>query len=130
WEDSASGALHGAERDQRPDVPRGGGADAAGEEDRERDRQQSSSPVLVAELPEHRRRNGGDEQEDGQYPRHPGGRRVQVVLERGQRRDDHRLLEGERRPRESQDRQRDVVVLPTLSHLSRLATGWGSVSPA
>ena len=48
---------------------------------------------------------------------------MQVVLERGQCRDDHRLLEGERRPRESQDRQRDVVVLPTLSHLASLATG-------
>ena len=48
---------------------------------------------------------------------------MQIVLECGQCRDDHRLLEGECRPRESQDRQRDVVVLPTLSHLASLATG-------
>jgi hypothetical protein len=58
---SAADTLNGAERDQRPDVPRGGRADAADEEDRQREDEHALLAVLVAELPEDRRRHRRDE---------------------------------------------------------------------
>jgi hypothetical protein len=50
-EDRAPRALQDPEPDQRPDAPGSGGADAAGQEDREADRQRPALSVLVAELP-------------------------------------------------------------------------------
>ena len=66
-------ARERAERDQRADVPREGAADAAEEKDPEADHEQSPLAVLVAELAEDRRRDGRDEQEDGEHPRRPRG---------------------------------------------------------
>ena len=40
----------------------------------------------------------------------------QLALEHRQRRHDHRLLKGERDPRERQGRESHVVVLPRLLH--------------
>src|SRR5439155_16159168 len=45
--DASGDALHGAKGDQRPDVPRRRGADAADEEDGERDRKQALLCVLA-----------------------------------------------------------------------------------
>ncbi len=42
-----------------------------------------------------------------------------VLLERAERREDHRLLERERSARQGQDRERDVVVLAPVIHAAR-----------
>jgi hypothetical protein len=120
-EDRRTGALKCSPGDQRPDVPGCAGADRADEEDRERDEEETFLAVLVAELPEDRRCNGRDEQEDREHPGDPGRRRVQVVLQRRQRRDDHRLLKRVRDPGQGEDRERDVVVLPLVFHWASAA---------
>ena len=109
-EHRAADALDGAGADERPDVPREDRQHAAEEEDAHADQQQPLLPVLVAELAEDRRGDGGHEQEAGQEPGHPGRGRVQVALERRQRRDDHRLLERVGDPAGGQGGQGDVVV--------------------
>src|SRR5205823_4519234 len=70
--DGAARALDRASHDQHPDVPSAGGGDRADEEDSEADHQQPLFAVLVAELPEEWRRDGGHEQEDLQHPGDPG----------------------------------------------------------
>jgi hypothetical protein len=91
-EDGAAEPLQRAERDQRPDVPGEDRGDAADEEEPEADEQEALLAVLVAELADDRRGDRHHEQERGQEPRCPGGRRVQVLLQARQRRHDHRLL--------------------------------------
>jgi hypothetical protein len=78
--------------------------------------------VLVAELAEDGGGDGRDEQEDRQHPRYPGRSRVQVTLQRRQRRDDHCLLQCERDPGKGEDRERDVVVLPSFFHSAEQPT--------
>ena len=48
------------------------------------------------------------------HPRHPGRRRVELALELGQGRHDHRLLEGVRGRRQGQDPECESVVLARL----------------
>ena len=115
-EDCRAAALQCAPRDQHPDVPGQGGAHGACQEEQERDQQHALLAVLVTEFSQDRRGYGRDEQEDRQHPGDPLGGRVEVALQRRQRRDHHRLLQGVCDPGEGQDRERDVVVLPSRLH--------------
>jgi hypothetical protein len=92
--------------------------DAPDEEDGQADDEQPALAVLVAKLAEDGRRDGGHEQEAREEPRRPRGRRVQIALQRRQRGHDHRLLQGERKPREREHREREVVVraVETVCH--------------
>jgi hypothetical protein len=112
-EDGAPCAGERAESDQRADVPGERAADRAEQEDRERNDEHALLAVLVSELAEQRGRDRGRQQEDRQHPGRPGGARVELLLEGRERREDHRLLQSEGRPGHGQDRQRQVVVLPS-----------------
>ena len=105
---------HGASRagdeprgDQPPDVRRDRAGGAADEEHDQRGDEEPLLPEAVAELAEDRGEDRGREQECRQHPRDPRRRRVEVSLELGQRRHDHRLLERVRRRRERQDPERE-----------------------
>ena len=82
----------------------------------ETDQQEPLLAVLVAELPEQGRSDRGDEQERGEDPGRPRGRRVQVALQARQRRHHHRLLERVRKRGQGEDGERDVVVLAVSLH--------------
>ena len=110
-EERAAGARDDAECDQRPDAPRERCSKAAGEEEPEADEQHPLLPELVAQLAEDRGRHRSGDEESGQHPRRPGGARAELLLERPERREDHRLLQRERGAGERQDPEGDVVVL-------------------
>ena len=118
-EERAAGAGEDAERDQRPDVPGERGAEAAGEEEPEADEQHPLLAELVAEPAEDRRRHGGRDEEAGQHPGRPRRGRAELLLEGPERREDHRLLERERRPASVRIAERDVVVLPPVLGIAR-----------
>ena len=120
WEDRASRALDRPRGDQHPDVPGECGDDRAEQEQGQADDEQPFFAVLIAELAEHRSRDRGNEQEHRQHPRDPGRRGVQFALKRRKRRNHHRLLERKCTAGQGQDRERDVVVLPTLGHIRSL----------
>ena len=75
-------------------------------EQQQREQQQALLAVHVAEPAEDRRRDRGGEQERRQQPGDVGRGRVQLALDRRQRRDDHRLRErvGQRAEREDEER--------------------------
>ena len=129
-EERAAGARDDPERDQRPEAPGERSAETAGEEEPEADQQQPLLAELVAEAAEDRRQHRPRDEEAGQDPRRPGRARAERVLERAERREDHRLLERERRAGQGQDRQRDVVMLAgevhrrTLAAPPRCPRGW------
>ena len=77
-----------------------------------REDEQPLLPEPVAELPEDRREHGRRQQEHGHHPRDPRRRRVELALERGERRA-RRSSAGARRrsPRQREDAEGDVVVL-------------------
>ena len=104
-EERAARAGDDPERDQRPEAPGERGADAAGEEEPEADQQQPLLAELVAEAAEDRRQHRTRDEEAGQDPGRPGRARAERVLEGAERREDHRLLERERRARQRQDRR-------------------------
>ena len=84
-------------RDQRADA-----------EDGQRDQQPVLLAVHVAQAAEQRRRDRRGEQEGGQQPGGVGGAGVELLLELGQRRDDHRLRQrvGQRGAGQRQQRAR------------------------
>ena len=106
-EDRAGRALQRARADQQRDGVGQRGADRADGEDAERDHEQAALAVGVAELADRGRHNRRGEQEPGEHPRRPGGARVQVALEVGDRRDDQRLLQHVGHARDREDRQRE-----------------------
>ena len=74
-------------------------------------------PEPVAELAQDRRQDGGRQEEAGHDPRHPGRRRVELSLQLGQSRDDHRLLERVRGRGERENAECQSVVLALAAHL-------------
>src|SRR5205823_7658964 len=104
------------EEDQDPDVPGRRGADAPEQEERQRDDEQSLLPILIAELAEDWSGNRCDEQEDRQHRGHPGRRRMELALERRERRNHHRLLQRVAGAADRQYRERPVVVLAPWGH--------------
>lgn len=96
------------------DRQRGGeGADKSAQSQHNQDRHQH--PLLaqhVAHPTQEWRADGGAEEIAGEQPRHGVGRRVQGVLQRGQRRDDQGLHDTERQRRHPEHGERHLIVRP------------------